>query len=704
MPRVVAGGALIASLFLAACGKDYPLPNPPWGPFIPPQTGGGGYGSGGVSGSGGGTQDGGPAVDGGSGDGGPAIDGGSLDGGTVDAGPPPCPESNRRCSHEFTYASNNNEEASVEVRGSFRPDGWQRGVPMTLEAGTWKATAPIPWNTQVLYKFRIVLRAGGERWVPDPTNPNQVSDGYGGFNSVLAPFTCTSWTCEVTGPACDTPPTDPGVFDWRDAVLYFVLVDRFKDGDPSNNQITPNVEAAANWQGGDLAGVLQKLNEGYFTQLGVNALWLSSPADAAESRGLGREDAHYYSGYHGYWPSNLAEVEPRLGTMVLLQQVVEAAHRAGIKVLLDYVMNHVHIESPVYQQHPDWFWPNSKDGHDCICGMGCSWDNLPDRTRCWFADYLPTFNFTVDAARAFSVDDAVQWVKNTGVDGYRLDAVKHIETSWITELRTRVMYEVEPVRNQHFYMVGETFTGDRAFIKSFLDPCRMLDGQFDFPLRNQVILSLLLRSGPMSDLISFMDQNATFYGNAIMSTFIGNHDVPRSIHFAQDSPLWTDPWANGRDRNWSNQPGLVAETSAYERLSVAFALLLTNRGIPLIYYGDEIGLPGAGDPDNRRMMTWSGYNAGQNLLLDRVKKLTAVRAAHPALRRGVRTTLFSDHDTWAYSMVDGTDTVYVLLNRSDSARSVGGLPSAALKDALTQETVSGPSVSVAARGFRILTP
>jgi glycosidase len=189
-----------------------------------------------------------------------------------------------------------------------------------------------------------------------------------------------------------------------------------------------------------------------------------------------------------------------------------------------------------------------------------------------------------------------------------------------------------------------------------------------------------------------------------MSTFIGNHDVPRSIHFAQDSPLWTDPWANGRDRNWSNQPALVAETSAYERLSVAFALLLTTQGIPLLYYGDEIGLPGAGDPDNRRMMTWSGYNAGQNLLLDRVKKLTATRAAHKALRRGTRATLSSDNDTWAYSMVDGTDRVYVLLNRSDSARPVGGLPSGALKDALTNETVNGPSVSVAARGFRILTP
>src|SRR5262249_18484239 len=151
------------------------------------------------------------------------------------------------------------------------------------------------------------------------------------------------------------------------------------------------------------------------------------------------------------------------------------------------------------------------------------------------------------------------------------------------------------------------------------------------PLRANLIKAALLKQDSMQSLAGFMDSNQGYYGNgAVMSTFIGNHDVPRTIHFAQDNPLWGDPWDGGKDRNWNNQPGTVAEQSAYERLSVALAILLTNKGIPLIYYGDEVGMAGAGDPDNRRFMQWSNYNAGQSLLLDRVKKLGAFRAAHPA--------------------------------------------------------------------------
>ena len=151
---------------------------------------------------------------------------------------------------------------------------------------------------------------------------------------------------------------------------------------------------------------------------------------------------------------------------------------------------------------------------------------------------------------------------------------------------------------------------------------------------------------------------------------------------------------------------MVGETAAYERMALAMALLFTNRGVPLIYYGDEIGLPGAGDPDNRRMMDWNtaGYNAGQNLLLDRHKKLGAIRKAHSSLRRGTRSTVSVADDTWAYKLVDGSDVVYVLLNRSDSEKTVGGLPSVRLNDALLGDSVTGPDIKVPARGVRILLP
>jgi glycosidase len=366
-------------------------------------------------------------------------------------------------------------------------------------------------------------------------------------------------------------------------------------------------------------------------------------------------------------------------------------------------MNHVHISSPVYQQHDDWFWPLDNSGAYCVCGDGCGWDGAEGR-RCWFTDYLPDFNFNNAAARDFSVSNAIQWIQDTGIDGFRLDAVKHIEDSWILDLRSRVASEIESVTEQHFYMVGETFTGDKGTIAYYVNPVTMLDGQFDFPLRNALVSSLLIRSANMYDLESFLAGNDGYYGAGIMSTFVGNHDVPRSIHFAQDSPIWSDAWAGGKEIAWSNQPGLPGGMSAFERMANGFALIFTLPGVPLIYYGDEIGLPGAGDPDNRRFMQWSGYSAGQTFLKDRIAKLAQIRSAHSALRKGTRTTASVSNDTLVYEMSDGTESVYVAINRGDGAATVDGLPSSPLTDLIDDSTHDGPSLSVPPRSTRILVP
>ena len=144
-----------------------------------------------------------------------------------------------------------------------------------------------------------------------------------------------------------------------------------------------------------------------------------------------------------------------------------------------------------------------------------------------------------------------------GIDGFRLDAVKQVETVWFTDMRARVNGEV--AWDQPFYMVGETFDGNRDLIKSYVNPNTMLDGQFDFPLRGQVLSTLLHRDGQMSDLVGFMDSNDGYYGpGSVMSTFLGNHDVPRAIEHALDTPLF-DPWDGGKADAWSNQPQLPTD-------------------------------------------------------------------------------------------------------------------------------------------------
>ncbi len=662
----------------------------------------------GVTGGDGSTGNGGGAGSGGGGDGG-GGGGDQTDGGVADmaGNPMACAEGQRRCAHTFSYAGDGSEQL-VEVRGDYRSDGWTKGDAMTASGNTWSVTLPLTWNGTVQYKLHIVLKAGGDKWIPDPSATKTAPDGYGGVNSVLDVGTCSTWTCADGGGGgftCAGGSTTSSVFDWRDAVIYFTFVDRFFDGNPANDApITASgLDKAANWQGGDWAGITQKIQAGYFQSLGVNALWISVPMDNSESADVG-DDSHLYSGYHGYWPRNLDQPEARFGTKAELTALVAAAHKAGIKVIADYAMNHVHIDSPVWQQHQNdgWFNPLQVNGQNCVCGTSqCPWDSAAK--YCWFETYLPDFNFNNADARKFSVDNAMSWIEGYGFDGFRLDAVKHIEVSWLTDLRSRLTNDVESMTHQHVYLVGETFTGDRNLIKSFIDPCAMLDGQFDFPMRAAVDGNVLMRQGKMSDLASFMDGNDGFYGDrSVMSTFIGNHDVPRSIHFAQDTPLWSDVWTDGKDRNWQNQPGVVDGTSAYERVSVALAVLFTNRGAPLLYYGDEVGMPGAGDPDNRHMMQWDGYNAGQKELLGRVQALGAARAAHPALRHGTRTTLSVDDDTWAYQMSDGSDTVWVVINRGDSARTVGGLPAHGFKDRLTGDMLTGPQIMVPPRSARVL--
>ncbi len=554
----------------------------------------------------------------------------------------------------------------------------------------------------------------------DSYDPSDGTPGGGGTGTGTGGTTDSTTTTGDDGPP--PPPPADGVWDWRDAIIYFVFVDRFENGDTSNDgQLDGPVEDIADWYGGDWQGVIDRIDQGYFNELGINTLWITVPMDNTGSSGQGvGGDTHQYSGYHGYWPSDLEAPEEHFGTLDTLGELVTAAHDHDLKVIFDYAMNHVHADSPVYTDNPEWFWPNDNQaGGNCVCGEGCSWDGEQGR-RCWFTDYLPDFDFSNDAARTFSIDNAVGWAQMTEADGFRLDAVKHIEDAWLLDLRTRSnaeldLYDDRGELTQRFYMVGETFTGDVGQIAYYVNDA-MLDGQFDFPLRTEIVDRVLMRQGSMSDLAGFMDANdGAYWSGAVMSTFIGNHDLPRVIHYAEDVPRSNgDPWWNDKELGWTDPPGVPAGTSAFERLTVGFGIIFTTPGAPLLYYGDEIGMAGAGDPDNRRPMDWNadGYTAGQEQLLAAIRGLTAIRSAHPATRYGVRTSLASDSDTLSYRMELATgdaavdETLYVALNRGDGSTNAAGLPDGDYLDELSGEmvTVAGGTVAMAPRSVRVLVP
>lgn len=648
---------------------------------------------------------------------GAASDGGCGDGsvwspdGGVDAGPPPPP-----C-NEITFTHIDSTATTVWVTGTFT-DWATTPAEGALElendgTGTWTLTTLI----EVFGRHEYKLVIDGSTWIHDPDNPDRVDDGFGGYNSVL--LVCTTSCGELDE------------FDWRDTVMYFAMVDRFADGDGSSMPVSGVSDGDARtgpsgqYEGGDLAGATARLP--YLADLGVTALWLSAPYENRDSAGAAIDpgsDPHTYSGYHGYWPSpdNVSfssggasprpRIESRVGTEADLRTLVDTAHATtgvnghSMKVLFDYVMNHVDIDSGLYDAHPDWFARKS-DGTFALCGPEGLWDDPYWGTRCAFTSYLPPFDFENAAARAWSIDDALWWAKEFGIDGYRLDAIKHVPFVWLTDLRARLNSEITSAAGGRFYLVGETFAYDnRELLRSYVDPDTMLDGQFDFPFKARLCEAVFRPDGNLNGFSAWMDGNDGFYGpESIMTTWIGNHDIPRAIHFASgEIPNCREGSNPGNGWDW--RPGQPADAAPYERLGVAFAIMMTNPGIPLIYYGDEIGLAGGGDPDNRRMMPWSdtSLNAHQIALRERVSTLARIRGSHPVLGRGRRVTISSDQDTWLYRMTgcEGTNDVVVAINRADAPRNVT-LPTGSWTDLVTEETRSG-AVDLPARSFLVLSP
>lgn len=501
-------------------------------------------------------------------------------------------------------------------------------------------------------------------------------------------------------------------WDWRQAALYYAFVDRFENGDPGNDE-TYGVSWPADYHGGDWAGVLDRLD--YLESLGITALWLSPPQDNPGGSWAGT-CAERYTGYHGYWPGDPHAPEDHFGTEEDLADLVDAAHARGIRVLVDYVGNHVHEDHPYYAEHAadGWFtdpW---------ICGEDDGWNQAPE--TCWFDSFLPDVDYyRTDTLDRF-VEDALEWARRYDLDGFRIDAVKHMPHSFHANLRARLKEEVERGGAletglvDSFYLVGETFTGDAGLIGSYVSDTE-LTAQFDFPLYYAILQAFARYE---IDLAQFEDAAVglrDYWGfEGPMSNFLGNHDVDRFIAHAsgQVANLWGSNLCDDDGYGWP-APGIApTDPTAYDKLILAWSFLFTWEGIPLVYYGDEIGLPGFHDPDNRQDMRFdAALSADQARVLDAVRRLGQGRKAHPALWKGNRNTWWRGTEVWAYGRVHGDDAALVVLNRAwDGATLTNGLSWAGLpflgtyRDLLTDETFSpaGDSLTVTlgARQARVL--
>ena len=453
---------------------------------------------------------------------------------------------------------------------------------------------------------------------------------------------------------------------WYDTIIYSIMIDRFNDGDTSNDNpiVHDSLFAQANYNGGDLQGILNKINEGYFDSLGVNTFWISPIVDNTNKAYREYPLPHrYYTGYHGYWPVSSTKIEEKFGDLMLVKKLVQTAHDNRIKILLDYVAHHIHEENPLWNEHRDWFGSlELPDGRKNLR----LWDEY--RLTTWFEPYMPSFDFTKSKqALEYMTDNAVWWLTETKADGFRHDAVKHVPNEFWRLLTKKLKEKIELPDETKVYQIGETF-GEYDLISSYVNNGQ-LNAQFNFNLYDTAIPVFLQKENSFELLDLQMQKTFQVYGvNHLMGNLMDSHDKIRYIAMADGDLEINDGRAS--DFAWTHPPK-VDNPSSYNKLKLHLAYILTIPGIPVIYYGDEIGMTGASDPDNRRMMRFGDdLNEYEKQTLKDVSKLIHLRNEHSALRYGDFLTLLADLNIYAYLRSDMNERILIILNKSEKEQTV----------------------------------
>lgn len=446
--------------------------------------------------------------------------------------------------------------------------------------------------------------------------------------------------------------------DKQGDVMYFVLVDRFNNGDLSNDKkvVHPEIKSKANYYGGDIEGIRKKIDDGYFKSLNINTLWISPIVQNPETAFKEFPEPHdWYSGYHGYWPISLTQIDHRFGSDKAFKQMTDDAHKNNINVLIDLVANHVHEDYPLIKKHPEWRTQlDMPDGRKNIR----LWDEC--RLTTWFDTFLPTLDFANKDVLKLEVDSSAFWIQHYGIDGFRHDATKHIPTTFWRALTLKLKQET----NRPLYQLGETY-GSKELIGSYIGS-GMMDGQFDFNLYFDARAAFAKDDVNFEKLAATLQESIGFYGSHhLMGNISGNHDLPRFASLAGGGLPFSE---DARKAGWERDVKIGSD-SAYDKMAMLIAFINAIPGVPVIYYGDEIAMPGAGDPDNRRMMTFDGLNDKQKKLKETVAKLFSLRTSKLALMYG-ETQVYAKENTLIIQRSYFSERVIFVFNKSKQTQTI----------------------------------
>ncbi len=423
-------------------------------------------------------------------------------------------------------------------------------------------------------------------------------------------------------------------------VMYLIMPDRFADGDLTNDKLAgfrdPDDRHMAHaYHGGDLRGITDHLD--YLQQLGVTAIWTTPLYDNSASQ----------SGqtYHGYSATDMYAVDPHFGTIASYRALVTAAHARGMKVVLDTVPNHVGPDHPWANDPPtpDWFHGtvdshiNAQFDFSSIVNPDASAAKRTPVLNGWFADRLPDLNQDNPLVAIYLMQNAIWWIESANLDGLRIDTFAFVPRSFWHNYDA-LLHQLYP----HLGEVGEIFNGDPR-ITSFFAGGRSnrgsdgaydteLNTPFDYPMFFALRAALTHRK-PMTAIEDVLQQDRLYPHPERLVTFIGNHD----------------------NRRFLDEPG--ASPAA---LHLAFGLLATLRGMPQLYYGDELDMTGGDDPANRKDFP-GGFPGDQSSAflpqtLDKtqggmkqwVTTLMQLRLHSPTLQTGRQQTLLADRNTFAF--------------------------------------------------------
>lgn len=665
--------------------------------------------------------------------------------------------------HRFEYDAKDQSPEKVQIAGSMT--NWNpEGGTMQEENGKWVLEMPL---NPGLYQYQVVV--DGE-WMLDPGNPVTVDNGIGGFNSqltigggaekevewelvqdadnsflliekkgkvvvealwenekvevlsmaskdrymIVVPENASKldrshlriFVGDPSGKVEDfLIPLEKGLVvkepsqltseDQHANILYFMLVDRFYNGDTTNDRpvMDERVHPKANYHGGDLAGVRAKLDEGFFDELGINTIWISplnqNPEGAYQEF---PEPRRWFSGYHGYWPISSSRVDHRFGSNELLKDFVTAAHDKNHKVILDFVANHVHEEHPLLAAHPDWKTPLYLEDSSLNIRL---WD--AQRLTTWFDDFLPSLDFAKPEVIETQSDSALFWLSEFGIDGFRHDATKHIPETFWRRLTQKIKTEVD----RPMFQIGETF-GSRSLIGDYVGS-GMMDGQFDFNLYFDLRRVLTDKEPNAGDIVQSLNASLAYYGyHSLMGNISGNHDMPRFIATAGGD---LKPEEDPKEAGWNRHIG-VSDPVGYRKLEQLHAFLMCAPGLPVIYYGDEFGMSGANDPDNRRDMRFEGYSEDEQRVREVCKGLIQQRKNSMALLYGNTEAFAPDKESFVLVRRYFGEEVVLVLNLSDKKREIS-LPEGLSEDHMADEfdalkrSEEGVSAEVEAHGFQL---